>query len=53
MGELVCVGLGVAEDWDFSLVDGGEVDEEHVESAAPVVGLSWCAFNCDALGVGM
>ncbi len=39
LGELVCMGLDVAEDGDFSLVDGCEVDEEHVESAAPVVSL--------------
>ncbi len=45
----MCVGLGVAEDGDFSLVDGGEVDEKHVESAAPVVGLLWCALTGDVL----
>ncbi len=27
------MGLGVAEDGDFSLVDGGEVNEKHVEAA--------------------
>ena len=52
VGELVCMGLGVAKDGDFSLVDGCEVDEEHVESAAPVVSLFWCAFRGDALSVG-
>ena len=40
LGELVCMGLGVAEDGDFSLVDGCEVDEEHVHSACPAVRLS-------------
>ncbi len=34
---MVCVGLCVSEDGDRSLVDGGEVDEEHVGSAAPVI----------------
>ena len=53
VGELVCMGLGVAEDGDFSLVDGCEVDEEHVESATPVVRLFWCAFRGDALSIGM
>ena len=46
------MGLGVAEDGDCSLVDGGEVYEEHVESAAPVIGLLWCALRCDVLGSG-
>ncbi len=41
MGEVVRVGLGVAEDGNCSLVNGGEVDEKHVESAAPVV----CLFG--------
>ena len=53
LGELACVGLNVAEDGDCSLVDGGEVDEEHVESAAPVVSLFRCAFRGDALCIGM
>ncbi len=43
------MGLGVAEDGDCSLVDGGEVDKMHVESAAPVVGLFWCALRGDVL----
>ena len=38
------MGLGVAEDGDCFLVDGGEVDEKHVEAAAPVISLSWCAL---------
>ncbi len=38
------LGLGVAEGGDCSLVDGGEVDEKHVEAAAPVVNLSLCAL---------
>ncbi len=49
----MCVCLGVAEDGDCSFVDGGEVYEEHVESAAPVVGLFWCAFHGDALSIGL
>ena len=49
----MCVGLCVAEDGDCSLVDGGEVDEEHVESAALAVGLFWCAFRGDALSIGL
>ncbi len=53
VGELVWMGLGVAEDGEFSLVDGCEVDEEHVESATPVVSLFWCAFRGDALSIGV
>ena len=49
----MCVGLSVAEDRDCSLVDGGEVYEKHVESAAPVVSLFWCALRGDALSIGM
>ena len=51
VGELVCMGLCVTKDGDFSLVDGCEVDVEHVESAAPVVRLFWCAFRGDALSI--
>ncbi len=36
----MCVGLCVAEDWYCALVDGGEVYEEHVKSAAPIIGLA-------------
>ncbi len=43
------MGLCVSEDGDRSLVDGGEVDEEHVESAAPVISL----FRCALCGYGM
>ena len=48
----MCVGLGVAEDGDFPLVDGGEVDKEHVDSAAPVVCLLWCTLCGDVLSGG-
>ena len=51
VGELVCMGLCVTKDGDFSLVDGCKVDEEHVVSAAPVVRLFWCAFRGDALSI--
>ena len=40
----MCAGMGVAEDGNCSSVDGGEVDEEHVEATAPVVSLFWCAL---------
>ncbi len=46
------MGLGVSEDGDRSLVDCGEVDEEHVESAAQVVILFRCAFCGYGLGAG-
>ena len=46
------MGLGVAEDRDFSLVDGGEVDKEHVESAALVICLLRCALYGFGLGGG-
>ncbi len=46
------MGLGVAEDGDCSLVDGGEVDEKHVESAAPIVVLFWCALRGDMCSGG-
>ena len=46
------MGLCVAEDGDCSLVDGGEVDKKHVEAAAPVVGLCWCALRCYVLNGG-
>ena len=46
------MGLGVAEDGDCSLIDGGEVDEKHVEAAAPFVSLFWCAFCCYVLNGG-
>ncbi len=49
---MVCVGLCVFEDGDFSLVEGGEVDKEHVESAAPVICLLRCALYGDGLGGG-
>ncbi len=48
----MCVGLGVAEDGDCALVNGGKVYMEHVESAAPIVGLFWCALRGDVLGGG-
>ncbi len=44
------MGLRVSEDGYRSLVYGGEVDEEHVESAAPVISLFRCALCCDGLG---
>ncbi len=46
------MGLGVAEGGHCSLVDGGEVDEKHVEAAAPVAILFWCAFCIYMLSVG-
>ncbi len=46
------MGLGVLEDGDRSLVDGGEVDEEHVESAAPAVSLFRRALCSYGLGGG-
>ncbi len=46
------MGLSVSEDGDRSLVDGSEVDEEHVESAAPIVSLFWCALCGYGLGGG-
>jgi hypothetical protein len=46
------VGLVMAEDGDCSLVYGSEVNEKHVEAAAPVVCLLWCAFYCDGLTGG-
>ncbi len=46
------MGLCVSEDRDCSLVDGGEVDKEHVESAAPVICLFRCALYGDGLGGG-
>ncbi len=39
------MGLGVAEDKDCSLVDGGEVNVEHVEATTLVVSLFWCALR--------
>ena len=44
------MGLYVSEDGNFSLVDGGEVDKEHVESAALVIGLFRCVLCYDGLG---
>ncbi len=44
------VGLRVSEDGYRSLVYGGECDEEHVEAAAPVIGLLRCALSYDGLG---
>ncbi len=46
------VGLCVADDGDCALVDGGKVDEEHVESATPIIGLLWRALRGDVLGGG-
>ena len=46
------MGLIVAEDRDCSLVYGGEINEKHVEAAAPVVCLLRCAFNYDGLSTG-
>ena len=48
----MCVGLCVAEDWYSALVDGGEVYEEHMEPAAPIIGLLWRALRGD-LWVGV
>jgi len=39
--------LGVSEGRECTLVDGGEVDEYHVESTTPAVGVCWCAFVND------
>ncbi len=44
------VGLRVSEDGYRSLVYGGEVDETHVEAAAPVICLCRCAHCYDGLG---
>ena len=44
--------LVMTEDGDCSLIYGCEVDEEHVEAAAPMVCLLWCAFCCDWLTGG-
>ena len=46
------MGLVMAEDGDCSLVYGSEIDEKHVEAAAPVVCLLWCVFYCDGLTGG-
>ena len=46
------MGLVMSEDGDCSLIYGCEVDEEHVEAAAPIVCLLWCAFCCDWLTGG-
>ncbi len=46
------MGLVVSEDGDCSLIYGSEVDEKHVEAAAPIVRLLWCAFYCDWLTGG-
>ncbi len=46
------MGLCVSEDGDRSLVDGVEADKEHVESAAPVIFLFWCALYGYGLGGG-
>ncbi len=40
----------MSEDGNRSLVYGGEVDEEHVEAATPVIGLFRCALSYDRLG---
>ncbi len=40
----------MSEDGYRYLVYGGEVDEEHVEAAAPVIGLFRCALSNDGLG---
>jgi len=34
-----CVGLCVFEDGDASLINGIEVDEEHVQTTCPTIGL--------------
>ena len=40
----------MAEGGNRSLVYGGQVDEEHVEAAAPAIRLVRCAFDCNRLG---
>ncbi len=46
------MGLVVTDYGDWSMVDGGEVNEKHVKAAAPIVCLLWCAFYCDGLAGG-
>ncbi len=48
----MCVCLTVAEFWKASLVDGGKVDEEHVEATTPALDLSGCAFYVYSGGDG-
>ncbi len=47
---MVCVGLCVSEDGYRFLADGGEVNEGHVKSEAPVISLFRCALSGYGLG---